>query len=225
MFVKSIRKILNRTESGNTGTNDTYISIISNMRDFFSPEELNKIILFKDLKTGQSHEFKPTTPGSELRLTKIGPYLRQNNSNPGDEIVLQKKVESKTIDGKTKESTEFYIDILNYSNRIVLDCVDKDKLEFISKFNQDRLEDILNGNTEIEIRLKNSDVNIFIKDLKKFKKIRTQSYKKYSIENINIIFDNFKKSKFDSIIIQRNKEDEYYEIIHSCDWKYHKIKF
>lgn len=225
MFVKTIRKILNRTEIGNTGTNDTYISIISNIRDFFSHEELNKIILFKDLKTGQSYEFKATTPGSELRLTKIGPYLRQNNSNPGDEIVLQKKVESKTIYGETKESTEFYIDILNYSNRIVLNCVDKDKLEFISKFNQDRLEDILNGDTEIEMRLKNSDITIYIKDLQELKKVRTQSYKKYSIKNIDILFDNFKKSKFNSIIIQKNEEDEYYEIIHSCDWQYHKIEF
>lgn len=225
MFVKTIKKILNRTESGNTGTNDTYISIISNMRDFFTPEELNKIILFKDLKTRQSHEFRPTTPGSELRLTKIGPYLRQNNSTPGDEIILQKKVESKTVDGITQKSTEFYVDILNYSNRIVLDCVDKDKLEFISKFNQDRLESILSGNTEIELRLKNSDTSIAIKDLQELKQVRTQSYKKYSIKNIDIIFDNFKKSKFNSIIIQRNKEDEYYEIIHSCDWQYHKIKF
>lgn len=224
MFVKTIRKILNRTESGNTGTNDTYISIISNMRDFFSPEELNEIISFKDLKTGQIHGFKPTTAGPELRLTKIGPYLRQNNSNPGDEIILQKKIEFETIDGDTRESTEFYVDILNYSNRIVLNCVDKDKLEFISKCNQDRLEDILSGNTEIELRLKNSDITIYIKDLQELKKVRTQSYKKYSIKNIDIIFDKFKKSKFNSIIIQKNEEDEYYEIIHSCDWQYHRIE-
>ena len=224
MFIKTIRKILNRTESGNTGTNDTYISIISNMRDFFSTEELNTILSFKDLKTGQFHEFKPTTPGSEIRLTKIGSYLRQNNSTPGDEIVLQKKLESKTIDGEIKESAEFYIDILNYSNRIVLDCVNKDKLHFISKFNQERLENILNGNSEIEIQLKNSNENIYIKDLKESKKIRTQSYKKYSIKNIDIIFDNFNKSKFDSIIIQKNEGDEYYEIVHSCNWQYHRIE-
>lgn len=224
MIVKTIRKILNRTEIGNTGTRDTYISIISDVRDFFCPEELNTIIPFKDLKTGQSHEFKPTTPGSELRLTKMGPYFRKYNSNPGDEIILQKKVYFKTIDGESKKITEFYVDILNYSNRIVFECVDEDKLEFISNLNQDRLDGILNGNTEIEIQLENSDISIQIKDLQELTKVKKKYHKTYSIKNIDIIFDKFKKSKYNSIIIQKNEEDEYYKIIYSCDWKYHIIE-
>lgn len=223
MIIKTVKKKLNKTESGNSNTRDTYVSMNAHIKDFFDEDELRKDLYFKDLTTNDEYTLKVTTPGNEVRLTKIGPYLREKKINPGDEIILQKKINFKDINGKVEKEKEFFIDTYQYTTRIVLDCIDKESLEFISNFNEDRLENLLGaGNSQVEIKIKNLEIKI--KRLNGLKKLRKQSYKRYTIEGIEDIFDDFKQNKLDTIIVQKNENKAEYEIMYSCNSEFSTIE-
>lgn len=225
MIIKTVKKKLNKTESGNSGTNDTYVSMNAQIKGFFDQDELRKDLCFNDLTTNNEYILKATTPGNEVRLTKIGQYLREKETNPGDEIILQKKINFKDINENVEKKTEFLIDIYKYPTRIVLDCTDKESLEFISKFNEDRLENLLGtNNSQVEIKIKNLEIKIKIKRLDGLKKLRTQSYKRYTVEGIEDIFDDFKQNKLNTIIVQKNENEAEYEIMYSCNSEFSTIE-
>lgn len=89
-----IVKRVNTTETGKSGTNDTYLllSTIDGV-DWYSIFDFNKELQFLDKRSGDFFNFKLTNPRTEKRVTKMGPYYRQYDVAPGDAIILECLVE------------------------------------------------------------------------------------------------------------------------------------
>lgn len=150
-----IVKRVNTTETGKSGTNDTYLLLSQIVGvDWYSIFDFNKDLQFLDKRSGNFINFKLTDPKNEKRVTKMGPYYRQYDITPGDAIIIECLVEQNI--GQKFYSID-YVDssgILTLSNHNrSFELYNNDDLKLLNK---------LAGNNNLKINGTNKSIQ-FIK--------------------------------------------------------------
>ena len=128
MEIHQFIKVLNNTEIGKGGTNDSYVLVskkAEKMTEMFDLDNRNPIFINK--KSGQKIDTVHITIDREFRINGLGEYYRSNNVNAGDEIIFEKQ--------ESEQGTIFYLN-LNVKNNVIL--FQKNTLGF-NVLNQDRL--------------------------------------------------------------------------------------
>lgn len=111
--MKSVQltKKLNNTELGKAGTHDTYILVPQDVdiEDIFP--DVNTFYDFVDRESGEIVQIR-RTQGREKRIVGLGPYYSKKNLCAGDEIVLEKR--------ELSDSVQRFIDYYKGVNRLML---------------------------------------------------------------------------------------------------------
>lgn len=152
-----IVKRVNSTETGKSGTNDTYL-LLSNLDgvNWHSIFDFNKELQFWDKRSGDFIKLKLTNPRNEKRVTKMGPYYRKYGISPGDAVVLECLVE------QAKGQKFYSIDYVDNSGILTLSV----KSGVLELYNNDDLT-LLNNlveNNNLKIHGTNKSIQFIKKD-------------------------------------------------------------
>lgn len=136
-YVHWIKK-LNNTELGKGSTHETYVLVPqeADVSDLF--EQLATKYPFIDKDTGGRHELRLTS-GREKRIVGLGPFYREHNVCPGDEVCLEKRVDE---EGKC----DYFIAVNHFPHIIVF----QKKKNLFSTLTPERLSSMLNIGQEWE---------------------------------------------------------------------------
>jgi hypothetical protein len=130
MKIISFSTRLTPTAIGQSGTNDSYIYFPKEdyITELFFEHEGNHTINFTDKNDGSSHTLNMIF-GRENRLYQFGPYARNKQLNPGDELTLQRVISD---DG----SSRYFFNFIKYEDIITLEYLGPEK-QFVT-WNEDR---------------------------------------------------------------------------------------
>lgn len=158
MKIVSFITRLTNTAIGQSGTNDSYIYFPKeeHITNEFFERQTNHPIQFIDKRNGTSHTLNVKF-SKENRLYNFGPFARANELQPGDELILQRKIyESGT--------SEYSFDFIRNENSLLLEYFGEDK-QFIP-WSQERFTDyfpnlpqtmlVLSNNEEINITVESN---------------------------------------------------------------------
>ena len=106
MKTQQFIKLLNNTELGKSGTNETYVLVSKNVKgieNLFDPANRKPSLI--NLKNGGIVSSVHITDGRELRINGLGDFYRANNANAGDEIIFERRDNKFYINLYTKQDT------------------------------------------------------------------------------------------------------------------------
>ncbi|CEK34519.1 hypothetical protein UMC2_37301 [[Clostridium] sordellii] len=220
MKVEILRKKLTATELGVAGTNDWYIDIPQESKDFVKEFSSGTFINFEDKATGTNYSLKVfrKSDGSQIWLKLFNQYKKDKGLKCADEIILEKNIQN---NGNIK----FYIDAMKYQNRYELEYVKKQSKFQTYLYVQNSLNELFENNN-ITI-LDNSgnllDLNIIQSGSYKKRKDAANENYLYTIENLNNFINDY---NFESLIIQlKDTNTNIYEIFKSVKYTYSKIEY